>query len=156
MYPSLMVERTFIMLKPGTLQRRIVGDVLGRFERKGLKIIAMKMLHIDKAMAEAHYAEHKGRDYYEKLLDFTMSGPVIAMIIEGEDAIFLTRRLAGPVTLTEQQAGTIRGDYAACTRLNIIHSSDSAESAVREKALFFTDNEICEWEDGNARWFLPG
>ena len=156
MYPSLMVERTFVMLKPGALQRRIVGEVLGRFERKGLKIIAMKMLRMDKAMAEAHYAEHKGRDYYEKLLDFTMSGPVIAMIIEGEDAILMMRRLAGPVTLMEQQAGTIRGDYAACTRLNIIHSSDSAESAAREKALFFADNEICDWEDGNARWFLPG
>ncbi|MDR0473931.1 MAG: nucleoside-diphosphate kinase [Treponema sp.] len=148
-----MSERTFVMLKPGTLQRRIAGEVLVRFERKGLKIIALKLIQMSKTLAETHYAEHRGRDYYDKLIEYTLSGPVIVMILEGEDAISLARRLAGPVTLNEQQAGTIRGDYAACTRLNIIHSSDSAESASRETALFFTGAEICEWEDGNARWF---
>ena len=149
-----MIERTFVMLKPGTLQRRIAGEVISRFERKGLNIIALKMLQMNKTLVETHYAEHADRDYYHKLIDYTLSGPVIAMILEGEDAIFLVRRLAGPVTLTDQQPGTIRGDFAACTRLNIMHSSDSAESADREIALFFNNNEICLWEDGNARWFL--
>ena len=142
------------MLKPGTLQRRIAGDVISRFERKGLKIIALKMLNINRKLAETHYAEHKGRDFYEKVIAYTLSGPVIAMILEGEDAILITRRLAGPVTPAEQQAGTIRGDYAACTRLNIVHSSDSAESAARECALFFNEEEICGWEDNNANWFV--
>ena len=142
------------MLKPGTLQRRITGDVITRLERKGLKIIALKMLQINRKLAEDHYAEHKGRDYYDKLINYSLSGPVIAMILEGEDAILIMRRLAGPVTPSEQQAGTIRGDYAACTRLNIVHSSDSAESAARECGLFFSKEEICEWEDNNANWFV--
>jgi nucleoside-diphosphate kinase len=141
------------MLKPGVLQRRIVGEVLGRLERKGLKIIALKMLRMDKAMAETHYAEHRGKNFYEKLVDYTLSGPVIAMILEGEGAIARVRRLTGPTDVNESLPGTIRGDFAASTRLNIIHASDSPESAVREAALFFRGDEILDWEDGNVRWF---
>jgi nucleoside-diphosphate kinase len=147
------MERTFVMLKPGVLQRRIAGEVIGRFERKGLKIIAMKLLHMDKITAEVHYAEHKGRDFYEKLLAYTLSGPVIAMVLEGNEAISVVRRLAGSTSLADAQPGTIRGDYAACTRLNIVHASDSPGSAEREIGLFFGKGEICAWEDGNAGWF---
>ena len=148
-----MIERTLVLLKPGVLERRIAGEVLGRFERKGLKIIGLKMLRMDKTMVETHYTQHKGREYYDKLVDYTLSGPVIALVLEGEEAVGVVRRLTGPTDFRESQPGTIRGDYAACTRLNIVHASDSTESAEREIALFFTSAEICEWEDGNAAWY---
>jgi nucleoside-diphosphate kinase len=147
------MEKTLVLLKPGVLQRRIAGEVISRFERKGLKIIALKLLRMDRALVEAHYAEHLGRDFYGKLVEYTLSGPVIAMILEGEEAIALVRRLAGPTNLLEAPPGTIRGDYAARTRLNIVHASDSPASAEREIALFFQAREICPWEDGNGGWF---
>jgi nucleoside-diphosphate kinase len=147
------MERTFVMLKPGVLQRRIIGEVLGRFERKGLKIIALKVLKMDRAMAETHYAEHRGKDFYPKLVDYTISGPVIALILEGTGAIALVRRLIGATDIAESLPGTIRGDFCASTRLNIVHASDSAESAAREIAHFFKPEEIFDWEDGNAQWF---
>jgi nucleoside-diphosphate kinase len=147
------MERTFVMLKPGVLQRRIAGEVITRFERKGLRIIALKLLHISKTTAEAHYAEHRGKDFYEKLLEYTLSGPVIAMILEGEEAVSVVRRLAGPTNLGDSLPGTIRGDYAARTRLNIVHASDSPGSVEREIGLFFRPEEICAWEDGNQEWF---
>jgi len=148
-----MIERTLVLLKPGVLQRRIAGEVLGRFERKGLKIIALKMLKMDKTMTETHYAEHVNKDFYEKLIEYTLSGPVIAMVLSGEEAITIVRRLAGPTDIHESAPGTIRGDFAARTRLNIVHASDTPENAGREIALFFSPGEICEWEDNNAAWF---
>jgi nucleoside-diphosphate kinase len=147
------MERTFVMLKPGALQRRIVGEVLSRFERKGLRIIALKLMWIDRSVAETHYAEHKGRDFYDKLVEYMVSGPVIALVLEGEESIASVRRLAGPTDIQDQQPGTIRGDFACRTRLNIVHASDSSESAKREIALFFKPAELIEWEDGNAQWF---
>jgi nucleoside-diphosphate kinase len=147
------MERTFVMLKPGILPRRITGELISRFERKGLRIIAIKMLRMDRGMVESHYADHKGKDFYDELVEYTLSGPVIAVILEGEDAVSLVRRLVGPTDVRECPPGTIRGDYAARTRLNIVHASDSPESAVRETALFFTHEEICQWEDGNSSWF---
>jgi nucleoside-diphosphate kinase len=147
------MEQTFVMLKPGVLQRRIAGELLNRFERKGLKIVALKLLRMDRGMVETHYAEHRGRDFYEKLVEYTLSGPVIAMVLEGEEAVAVVRRLAGPTNLLEAPAGTIRGDYAARTRLNIVHASDSPASAEREIALFFKPEEFCPWDDGNRDWF---
>jgi nucleoside-diphosphate kinase len=147
------MEKTLVLLKPGCLQRRIVGEVLNRFERKGLKIIALKLLRMDRPMAEAHYAEHRGKDFYDKLVEYTLSGPVIALILEGEEAVSVVRRLAGPTNLGDALPGTIRGDYAARTRLNIVHASDSLAGAERECALFFKPGEICSWEDGNRAWF---
>jgi nucleoside-diphosphate kinase len=147
------MERTLVLLKPGVLQRRIAGELISRFERKGLRISALKLLRMDRALTEAHYAEHRGKDFYGKLVEYTLSGPVIAMILEGEESIALVRRLAGPTNLLEAPPGTIRGDYAARTRLNIVHASDSPASAEREIALFFRDDEICRWEDGNGEWF---
>jgi nucleoside-diphosphate kinase len=145
------MEKTLVLLKPGCLQRRIAGNVLNRFERKGLKIIALKLLQMDRPLTEAHYAEHRGKDFYGKLVEYTLSGPVIALILEGEEAIDAVRRLTGS---TGQAApGTIRGDYAARTRLNIVHASDSPASAERECALFFKPEEIYPWEDGNQAWF---
>jgi nucleoside-diphosphate kinase len=147
------MEKTFVMLKPGVLQRRIAGELLSRFERKGLKITALKLLRLDREMVETHYAEHRGRDFYEKLVEYTLSGPVIAMVLEGEEAIAVVRRLAGPTNLLEAPAGTIRGDYAARTRLNIVHASDSPASAEREIGLFFKPEDFCPWEDGNRDWY---
>ena len=147
------MERTFVMLKPGILQRRIVGEALSRLERKGAKIIALKMLRLDKATVEAQYAEHRDKNFYEQLVEYTLSGPIIAMILEGPGIIGITRRLAGATNISESLPGTIRGDFAGSTKLNIIHTSDSPESAAREIPLFFTEGEICEWEDGNGRWF---
>jgi nucleoside-diphosphate kinase len=147
------MERTFVMLKPGVLPRRITGELISRFERKGLRIIAIKMLRMDRRMVESHYQEHKGKDFYDKLVEYTLSGPVIVILLEGEDAVALVRRLAGPTDVREAPPGTIRGDYAARTRLNIVHASDSPESAARETALFFNEAEICRWEDGNSSWF---
>ena len=147
------MERTFVMLKPGVLQRRILGEVLSRFERKGLKITACKLLRLRRDQAEALYAEHRGRDFYEKLAAYTLSGPVLALALEGEGAVASARRLAGPTNFNEAPPGTIRGDFAAQTRLNIVHASDSAPGAERELALFFDPSEFCPWEDGNAPWF---
>lgn len=149
----MAIQRTFAMLKPGVLQRRIVGDVLARFERKGLNIIALKVMNIPPLMAATHYAEHKGKSFYDELISYITSGPVVAMVIEGDDAIQLVRRLCGPTAVCESLPGTIRGDYCMHTGLNIIHSSDSPESAERELKLFFQPNEIVSWVDGNKSWF---
>ena len=153
MIDTTSAERTLVLLKPGVLQRRIAGEVLSRFERKGLKIVSLKMLRMDRSLTETLYSEHRGKDFYDKLVDYTVSGPVIALVLEGEEAIGKTRRLAGPTDIRESLPGTIRGDYAARTRLNIVHASDSLKSAVREIAIFFNPAEICEWEDPNAAWF---
>lgn len=147
------VERTYAMLKPGVLQRRIVGEVLTRFERKGLRIVGLKLMKISDELVAKHYAEHVGKAFYEKLVEYTVSGPVIAMVIEGEDAIATVRRLVGPTDAAAALPGTIRGDFAYRTRLNIVHASDSSASAEREIGLFFKAEEIFDWMDGNAEWF---
>jgi nucleoside-diphosphate kinase len=149
----MAVERTFAMLKPGVTHRRLVGEVISRIERKTLNIVAMKMMRLDGDLVERHYAEHKGKAFYDKLVEYMVSGPVVAMVVEGEGAIDCLRRLAGATSPAEAQTGTIRGDLAIQTRLNIIHASDSPDSARREIALFFDDGEICPWEDGNRAWY---
>ncbi|MFQ3546965.1 MAG: nucleoside-diphosphate kinase [Termitinemataceae bacterium] len=147
------MERTFAMLKPGVLQRRLVGEVLSRFERKGLKIVGLKLMQLDRTLVEAHYREHVGKDFYQKLVAYTLSGPVIAMVLQGDGVIAAVRRLVGPTDINIAQPGTIRGDFAYQTRLNIVHASDSPSSAEREINLFFKDSELIDWEDGNAQWF---
>jgi nucleoside-diphosphate kinase len=130
-----------------------VGEILNRLERKGLKIVALKMARLDKTTVETHYAEHAGKQFYQDLVKYTCSGPVIAMILEGEEAISKVRRLIGPTSVQDSPPGTIRGDFAASTTLNIIHASDSKPSADRETALFFKPEEVLNWEDGNKAWF---
>ena len=149
----MAVERSFAMLKPGVLQRRLVGEVLLRIERKGIKLIALKLMKIDRPLAETHYAEHKGKDFYEKLVSYTISAPVVAMVLEGADVVSKLRRLCGPTNVQEALPGTIRGDFCFNTRLNIIHASDSPMSAEREIALFFKESELITWEDGNDAWY---
>ncbi|MDR1867975.1 MAG: nucleoside-diphosphate kinase [Treponema sp.] len=147
------MEKTFVMLKPGVLHRRIVGEILTRFERKGLKIVALKLIQLDEARARSHYAEHADKAFFYDLATYIVSGPVIACVLEGTDAVAMVRRLIGPTKVQESLPGTIRGDYAYATQLNIVHASDSKASAQRELAIFFNKDEIYEWEDGNAEWF---
>jgi len=148
----MAIERTFTMLKPGVLPRRVAGEILSRIEKKGLDILAIKTMRIERALAENHYAEHKSKPFFEGLIEYITSGPVVAMVVEGDQAISMLRRLCGSTKAEEAVPGTIRGDYALHTGLNIIHASDSPESAVREIGLFFKSEEILEWKDGNHGW----
>jgi nucleoside-diphosphate kinase len=148
----MAVERTFSMLKPGVLQRRLAGEIIARIERKGLKIIALKMMTIPRSLSETHYAEHREKSFFAELLSFITSGPVVAMVIEGEHAIAQVRRLCGATKVDDALPGTIRGDFAMHTGLNIIHASDSSASAEREIGLFFKADELCSWADANDGW----
>jgi nucleoside-diphosphate kinase len=149
---TMAIERTFSMLKPGVLQRRIAGEILSRIERKGMNIVAAKLMRIPRSLAETHYAEHRGKPFFEELVAYVSSGPVLAMVVEGDGAVAMLRKLCGATKAEEAAPGTIRGDYAMHTGLNVIHASDSAESAAREIALFFEPGEIVAWKDGNDGW----
>jgi nucleoside-diphosphate kinase len=148
----MAVERSFSMLKPGIVQRRLVGEVLSRLERKGFRIVALKMMRVSRELAERHYAEHRGKDFYEPLIGYMTSGPVVAMVVEADGAVAALRRLCGATRTEEALPGTIRGDLANHTNLNVIHASDSVQSAEREIALFFADAELHDWKDGNDGW----
>jgi len=146
------LERTSIILKPDCLQRGIAGEIISRFEKKGLKIAAMKLTLISKEKAEFHYAEHSGKPFYKELVDFITSSPVILMVIEGDNAIKFARMMAGATKSEDGIPGTIRGDYAVHTGKNIIHTSDSPESAQREINNFFNQNEIVEYSRNIEEW----
>ncbi len=148
----MAIERTFSMLKPGVVQRRLAGEIIARIERKGLKIVALRMMTISRSLAETHYAEHREKGFFAGLVSFISSGPVVAMVIEGEDAIARLRTLCGATKVEESLPGTIRGDYAMHTPLNIIHASDSQASAAREIGLFFQAAELCPWKEENDGW----
>ncbi|MFA5851609.1 MAG: nucleoside-diphosphate kinase [Spirochaetales bacterium] len=148
----MAVERTFSMMKPGVLSRRLAGEILSRIERKGFDIIGMKLMKIPRSLAQEHYAEHREKSFFGELVDYITSGPVIAMILEGENAVQMLRVLCGPTRAVEAAPGTIRGDYSMHTQLNIIHASDSVEAARREIGLFFKPEELIDWKDGNNGW----
>lgn len=148
----MAIERTFAMLKPGVIQRRIAGKVLSRIEEKGLKLVGAKLMTISPELARTHYAEHKEKPFFGELVSFITSGPVLAMAIEGDGAIAMVRKLCGATRVDEALPGTIRGDFALHTGLNIIHASDGIESAARELGLFFKPGEFVEWKDGNESW----
>ncbi|MFW5694536.1 MAG: nucleoside-diphosphate kinase [Alkalispirochaeta sp.] len=147
-------EHTYVMLKPGVLQRRLVGEIIGRLERKGLQVIGLKMMRIPQDTAQEHYAEHDGKPFFGDLIGYITSGPVVAMVVAGEDAISRVRLLAGATKVDQAQPGTIRGDFASVTTKNIIHASDSPESAQREIGLFFAPEEVISWDDRNAEWIV--
>lgn len=148
----MAIERTYAMLKPGVLSRRIAGEIIAKIEKKGFDIKAMKLVRIPRKLAETHYGEHRDKPFFAGLVDYITSGPVIAMVLEGDQAVLLLRKLCGSTKAEEAAPGTIRGDYAMHTGLNIIHASDSVESAEREIALFFKPEEILDWQDGNDDW----
>jgi len=140
-----MKQRSFVMLKPDAVKRRLAGEVIARFEKRGLKILAAKMMVINKELAETHYGEHAEKPFFKDLVDYITSGPVLATVIEGEECISMIRKMVGATNPQEADMGTIRGDYAIDTGRNIIHASDAPDSAKREISLFFDESEICEY-----------
>jgi nucleoside-diphosphate kinase len=134
-----MIERTLLLIKPDGVERRLVGEIIGRIERKGLTVAALEMRVIDDELARQHYAEHDGKPFFGSLLEFITSGPLVAAIVEGARAVAAVRQLAGATDPVEQAApGTIRGDFGLETQFNLVHGSDSPESAQREIALWFS------------------
>ncbi len=146
------MERTFVMVKPDGVQRGLIGEVISRLERKGLKIVGMKMLWISRELGEKHYAEHREKPFFESLLAYITSGPVVAMVVEGKNAISVVRTLVGKTNPVEADPGTIRGDYGMDVGRNIVHASDSPESARREVELFFSDEEIIDYRKADEDW----
>ena len=141
------------MLKPGILNRRLVGEVISRLEHKGLKLVGLKLMQITPEQAAKHYAEHQEKPFFNELTDYITSGPVVAMVWQGDDCVTLVRKLTGSTKPTEAAPGTIRGDFCMHTQCNVIHASDSEESAEREVNLFFKPEEIVDWEDEAALWY---
>jgi len=139
------MERSLVLIKPDALQRGLAGEIISRLERKGLKIVAMKMLQMDKSLAQRHYAIHKGKAFFNELVDFITSSPIIASVFQGEDAISVIRQTMGETDPAKSLPGTIRGDLGLDIRHNLIHGSDSVENASTEINLFFTTEEICDY-----------
>lgn len=141
----MATERTFILLKPDAVQRRLVGELYSRFERKGLKTIALKMLQVTPELARQHYAEHLEKSFYPELEKFITSGPVVAMVLEGPEAITVVRAMLGKTNGREAPFGTIRGDFGSSGQLNLVHGSDGPEAATREIGIYFADNEVVDY-----------
>ncbi|ACV58703.1 nucleoside-diphosphate kinase [Alicyclobacillus acidocaldarius] len=135
-------EQTFVMVKPDGVQRGLVGEIVARFERKGLKLVAAKLVQVSKELAEAHYAEHRERPFFGELVQFITSSPVFAMILEGENAIAVVRAMMGKTNPAEAAPGTIRGDLGLTIGMNVVHGSDSPESAKREIELWFPEGAL--------------
>lgn len=146
------MERTYLMVKPDGVQRNLVGEVVSRFEKKGYQLVGAKLVTITKEMAETHYAEHKERPFFGELVDFITSGPVFAMVWEGENVISTARKMMGATNPADATSGTIRGDFAAKLSMNVIHGSDSPESAEREIGIFFKDGELINYEKTIGVW----
>ncbi|HUT61618.1 MAG TPA: nucleoside-diphosphate kinase [Phycisphaerae bacterium] len=149
------MERTLVMVKPDAVHRGLIGRIIIRFEAKGLKIVAMRMLRMDEALARRMYGVHEGKDFYEPLVRFVTAGPVVAMVLEGHSAVGICRSLMGPTAGAQAPAGTIRGDFAMSTRYNLVHGSDTRESAEREIPLFFAPDEIVDYDLCGAKWVYP-
>jgi nucleoside-diphosphate kinase len=132
-------ERTLILVKPDAVRRGLVGEVVSRFERKGLTLVAMELRRLDRATAERHYAEHEGKPFYPALIDFITGGPLVALVVEGDEAVAVVRTLVGATDGRQAAAGTLRGDFSLSNRENLVHASDSVASAQRELATFFPD-----------------
>ena len=146
------MERTLVLLKPDAIQRGLVGEVISRLESRGLKIVAMKMLRMDGGMAARHYEAHVGKPFFEGLVDFITSGPIIAMVLQGKGAVDMTRRTMGATNPLDAGPGTIRGDLAIDIGRNLIHGSDSLETAQREIRLFFSAREIVDYSREVEPW----
>jgi nucleoside-diphosphate kinase len=140
------------LLKPDAVQRGLTGRILDRFEQRGLKIVSLKMMRVSRQLAESYYAEHKGKPFYEPLMSYVASGPVVAMVLEGDGAIAIVRRMMGKTNSAEAEPGTIRGDFALTIGRNVIHGSDSPESAKREIGFFFKPEELQEYKRIDEAW----
>ena len=145
------MERTLVFVKPDGVQRGLAGEIISRLERKGLKIVALKMLQMDRAMAERHYGIHRDKPFFSSLVDFIISGPIVAAVVEGRQAVEVVRRLMGDTDPLKAAPGTIRGDFGMEVQENLIHGSDSVENARKEISLFFAEDEILSQPDGGVR-----
>ncbi len=146
------MERSLILLKPDCVQRRLMGEIITRFEKKGLNIIAMKMLQVTPELAQQHYAEHVEKPFYPGLEAFITGAPVVAMVIEGIEAIRVVRDTLGTTNGRNAAPGTVRGDYSSSRQMNLVHASDGEESAAREINLYFDENEICPYTPTLTPW----
>ena len=148
----MATERSFIAIKPDGVQRGLVGEIIGRFERKGFKLVGLKQLVPSRALAEQHYGVHKDRPFFSGLVEFITSGPVVAMVWEGDGVIASARKLIGATKPLESEPGTIRGDLAINIGRNVIHGSDARETAEFEIALWFASSELSDWQPSDQAW----
>lgn len=146
------MQKTFLMVKPDGVQRNLIGEIVSRFEKKGFQLVGAKLMSIPKELAEEHYGEHKERPFFGELVDFITSGPVFAMVWEGENVISTARQMMGSTNPKDAAPGTVRGDYGVIVGKNIIHGSDSPESAEREIGLFFKQEELVEYNKLMNNW----
>ncbi|MFD2829350.1 nucleoside-diphosphate kinase [Corticicoccus populi] len=146
------MEKTFLMIKPDGVQRNLIGSIVSRLENKGFKIVGAKLMQVSETLAQTHYQEHKERPFFGELVEFITSGPVFAMVLEGENVISTARLVVGSTNPQEASPGTIRGDFGLTVGKNIIHGSDSPESAEREINLFFDESEIIDYNLSNSNW----
>lgn len=146
------MERTLILVKPDGVQRGLIGEVIGRFERRGLKLVGMKLIQMSGEMAAEHYKEHVERPFFKDLVAYILSGPIVAMVWEGKNAVAAARATIGATNPVNAGAGTIRGDFAMEIGRNIVHGSDSPESGIREANIFFAAHELLEWERDGDKW----
>ena len=146
------MERTLIILKPDAVQRALIGRILARFEAKGLRLVGLKMVRLDRAAAERLYAPHKGKDFFEPLVRFVTSGPSVLVCLEGKGAVAAVRKMLGATFGPDAEPGTVRGDFGVSNRFNLVHGSDSVEAAQKEIALFFKPAELLDWEPADWNW----
>jgi nucleoside-diphosphate kinase len=146
------MERTFLAVKPDGVQRGLVAEIIGRFEKKGYKLVGLKLMQVTRDIAENHYGEHKGKGFFEGLVGFITSGPIVAMVWEGPNVIATARKMMGATNPANAEGGTIRGEFATDIGRNVIHGSDSPESAAREIGIFFKPEELVSWERTNEKW----
>lgn len=148
------MEKTLVLIKPDAVQRGLIGEIISRLERRGLKIVAGKYINVTREFAEKHYAAHVGKSFYNGLVDYISSSPLMALVVEGPEAIQAVRQTMGKTNPLEADPGTIRHDYALKTSRNLTHASDSPESAQQEIALWFNENEIFDWQRDSDPWFF--
>jgi nucleoside-diphosphate kinase len=147
-----MTERTLILIKPDAVQRSLVGRLIERYEQRGLRLVGLKMVHVDRALAERHYAVHSAKPFFTGLVDFIVSAPLVALALEGPNAIAVCRAINGATRPHEAAPGSIRGDFALETGQNLVHASDSAETAAEELSLWFADDELFYYPRDIDRW----
>ncbi len=146
------MERTLILAKPDAVQRGLIGEIVGRFERRGLQIVGMKLMQVSTELAREHYKEHVGKPFFNGLVEYITSTPVVAMVIEGPNAVEICRATIGATNPVNAAPGSIRGDFGMQVGRNLVHGSDSAASGMRESALFFKDTELVTYERSTQRW----
>jgi nucleoside-diphosphate kinase len=146
------MERTLIILKPDAVQRHLVGEIITRFEKKGIQIVGAKLMKIPQTLAETHYEPHKGKPFYPGLVKFMTSSPVLVLALQGKDVITIARKMMGATFGSKAEPGTIRGDYGVSNSFNLIHGSDAPESATRELGLFFKSDELLDWTSADQVW----